>query len=100
MIRRIRWLGYILRLPKETPVRLSLYEALQQTKRPKGRPTTTWTQVANNELKELDYDLKLINDKSIHLTSDRKKWDSLIKCMTEAPYVDDDDPPDCFLVKA
>ena len=39
--RRLNWLGHLVRLPKETPARQALEEALQPAKKKKGRPQTS-----------------------------------------------------------
>ncbi len=40
--RRLKWLGYLMRLLTETPAQQALQESLCPTKRPPGKPKTTW----------------------------------------------------------
>ncbi len=49
--RRLKWLGHLLRLPTETPARKALEECLRPSKRPQGRPKTTWISQVNEDLK-------------------------------------------------
>ena len=50
--RRLRFFGHICRLPQNTPARLILSESLRPTKKPKGRPKTTYLSVLRNQLKD------------------------------------------------
>ncbi|XP_071941096.1 uncharacterized protein [Antedon mediterranea] len=40
--RRLTWYGHLLRLNENTPAKIALGEAQRKTKKPKGRPKTTW----------------------------------------------------------
>ena len=40
------------RLPETTPVKIALREALRPSKKPRGRPRTTYLQVIKTQLKE------------------------------------------------
>ena len=48
--RRLNWLGHLMRLPPETPARISLHEALRTTKRKRGKAKTTWLKVIEKDL--------------------------------------------------
>ncbi len=78
-LRRLKWLGHLMRLPEESPTRLALEEALRIVKRPQGRPKTTWISMMNGELKKINSKLYI---GSLHLaeeTNNRKRWNCLIK---------------------
>ncbi len=46
----LKLLGHLVTLPKETPARISLHEALRETKRKKGKPKTTWLKLTEQDL--------------------------------------------------
>ena len=48
--RRLNWVGHLMRLPPETPARISIYEALRTTKRKRGKAKTTWLKVIEKDL--------------------------------------------------
>ncbi|KAJ8043077.1 hypothetical protein HOLleu_10014 [Holothuria leucospilota] len=50
-MRRMKWVGYLIRLPAESPARQALQESLPPTRRSRGRPITTWCSRVNNDLK-------------------------------------------------
>jgi len=50
--RRLNWLGHLMRLHPETPVQLSLEEALRPAKRPVGHPKTTWISCVCKDLEK------------------------------------------------
>ena len=52
-MRRMKWVGHLMRLPPETPARRALQESLRPTRRPRGRPITTWCSRVNNDLKNI-----------------------------------------------
>ena len=77
--RRLNWLGHLMRLDSETPVRKSLSEVLGKTKRPPGKPTYTWIQLIKDDLKLINIELNLNCEKEtiktlIVLTENRPKW--------------------------
>ncbi len=74
--RRLNWLGHMMRLDEQTPVRLSLTEALSNVHRKVGRPTLIW-------LKHIQKDLNLVNtnlniDKTTP-TENRANWRRMIR---------------------
>ena len=67
--RRINWLGHLLRLPEELPAKLAPWEYLRKTKRPPGKPKTTWMILLKKDLSpeevdphDLDHVTTLAND--------------------------------------
>ena len=46
----MRWFVHIMRLPEETPVHQALVYALQDYKRPTGRPALTWISMMKKQL--------------------------------------------------
>ena len=83
--RRLNWLGHLMRLPPETPARISLYEALRTTKRKRGKAKTTWLKVIEKDLSgnvKLDVfkdPAEITITKLINVTGDRKVWRTIVK---------------------
>ena len=77
--RRLRWLGHLMRLPEDSPARLALIEALKPSRRPQGRPKTTWISNMNKELQSIDPTLKLGTPQLEELCKNRAKWNSMIR---------------------
>ena len=84
--RRLNWLGHLMRLDEETPVRRSLREALTDVKRKVGRPCLTWIKVIEKDLAKIDIDLDVngstpdeLLQKLVDLTKDRKKWRETVR---------------------
>ena len=81
--RRLSWFGHLMRLPPGTPAKQSLSHFIEPTKRPIGRPKTTWLSTIMNDLKEHS-NLQIHNKLSTTLQelenvcSDRKNWTRLI----------------------
>lgn len=73
-IRRLRFLGHILRLPTETPVRQALSEFCKKHKNPRGAPKTTWYKTVVKNLKDRGYTF----EQALSLANERKSWRSLI----------------------
>ena len=88
--RRLNWLGHMMRLDANTPVRKALDESLKPAKRNRGKPPTTWLKVVENDLKPL-VNLELSKNTPFQttqtltqLTQDRNEWSSRIKDMMES----------------
>ena len=84
--RRLNWLGHLMRLKKETPVRLALSESLKPVNRKVGRPCLTWMKLIEKDLTSVNIDLKLNSSppediiKNLEeLTENRNVWRNLIK---------------------
>ena len=75
--RRLSWLGHLYRLPEDTPAHQALMESLKPTKKPRGRPATTWISMINNDLKE--FGLKLGEEELVEKTHERLVWKTLIQ---------------------
>ncbi len=82
--RRLNWLGHLMRLHPQTPVRQALAEALRHTKKPQGRPQTCWLTVIKEDLAVIgiNLDFKKPSTETIdyleNLTRDRDKWRLLV----------------------
>ena len=72
-----------MRLPPETPARISLHEALRTTKR--GKAKTTWLKVIEKDLSgnvKLDVfkdPAEITITKLINVTRDREVWRTVVK---------------------
>ena len=53
--RRMKWTGHLLRLPINTPARLSTIEALKPAKKNRGRPPLTWHKLIESDVKKLGF---------------------------------------------
>ena len=83
--RRLNWLGHLMRLPPETPARISLYEAIRTTKRKRGKAKTTWLKVTEKDLSD-NVKLDVFKDpaeitimKLINVTRDREVCRTIVK---------------------
>ena len=54
--RRITWFGHLLRLSNETPAKQALQEFTRKTKRPQGKPKTTWLSQLKKDLSSVNID--------------------------------------------
>ena len=63
----MRWLGHILRMSDDTPVRKALEYAQQPFKKPRGKPKSTWISIMINE-----HTLTLEN--ACAIAQDRNAW--------------------------
>ena len=83
-IRRLTWLGHMMRLHPETPARNAFEEYLRKVKRPQGRPKTTWMQTIRQDLSKIGIKLDLSNarktlNKLVELTQNRTDWSNIVK---------------------
>ena len=76
-----------MRLDRQTPVRLALFESLQPGRRERGRPSLTWIKLIEKdvELKDIKPNLKDQRTPEENITvleglaEDRNKWRKLVK---------------------
>ena len=75
-----------MRLDRQTPVRLALYESLQPVQRKRGRSSLTWIKIIEKDLASVDIKLNLNNKASEETTAtleglaeDRNRWERLVK---------------------
>ena len=73
--KRLKWLGHVFRLPKNSPAPTALREALRKVKKPRGGQIATWISIVNRQLKELEVPNFEIAET---IAQDRKLWSSLI----------------------
>ena len=86
--RRLTFLGHVMRLNENTPVRIALNEALTPTRNKVGRPKDTWLKTIADDLNSGGY---VINTKRreetmntlLSITQDRKKWRSIVKTLMQ-----------------
>lgn len=81
--RRLTWLGHMMRLHPETPVRVALTEHLRTVKRKQGRPPLTWLQTIKRDLKTV-ININLQNQKeTLELLelkcADRRGWRVIVR---------------------
>ena len=88
--RRLNWLGHLMRMPIDTPARISLYEALRPSKKKVGKTPTTWLRVIEKDLKNI-INLNVYNDNVDHtiaeltrVTRDRNEWTKTIRNIMES----------------
>ena len=80
--RRLSFFGHVCRLPETTPVKVALREALRPSKKPRGRPKTTYLQVIKTQLKERD--IQTLEDAMIE-AKDRVKWRAIVQERSFSP---------------
>ena len=83
--RHLNWLGHLMRIPPETPTRISLHEALKTTKRKRGKAKIAWLKVIEEDLSG-NVKLDVFKDpaeitimKLINVTRDREVWRTIAK---------------------
>ena len=84
--RRLNWLGHLMRLDEQTPVRHSLQESLSDIQGKVGRPKLKWIKVIEKDLVSVNINLDLNRStpdntirKLVELTNDRKDWRKIIR---------------------
>ncbi len=79
--RRLNWLGHLLRLPDETPAKQALKEFLRKTKRPPGKPKTTWLSQIKQQLSHLGIDPCDLDHVTAltGLANDRDAWRTMVR---------------------
>ena len=73
--KRLTFFGHVCRLPETTLGKIALREALRPSKKPRGRPKTTYLQVIKTQLKERH---KTLEDAMIE-AKDRVKWRAIVQ---------------------
>ena len=74
-VRRLRWLGHVLRLPQSSPASIALKEALRIVNKPRGGPIATWLSLVKKQLVQLnvpDFEIAEL------IAQSRNHWSSLI----------------------
>ncbi len=73
-IRRMKWLGHLLRLNENAPASIALKETNKTSGKKKRGNHQTWRKLVNNDLKEIDQNLTIDDIKLRTITEDRKVW--------------------------
>ena len=60
-IRRLKWLGHMMRLHPGTEAKKAFEEDLRKVKRPQGRPKAKWMQTIRKDLSKIGVDLRMLN---------------------------------------
>ena len=85
--RRFTFLGHVMRLHSDTPVRKALHICLQTSKNKVGRPTVTWLRTIKKDLEKCNVIINLNNPSTEtileNLASDRMKWNELKKMLMQ-----------------
>ena len=78
-IRRVRWLGHLLRLPEEAPARKALDIYLHYlVKHPRDAKKISWVDTVNKDLKSY---ANITIEEGRELAQDRKEWRSIVARM-------------------
>ena len=73
--KRLKWLGHVFRLPRDSPAPTALREALVKVKKPKGGQISTWISIVQKQLIELNVpDFEIAET----IAQNRNLWSSLI----------------------
>ena len=76
--RRLKWLGHLLRLPKEIPTKQAVHQVIP-IKRPRGKPNATWVNLIRKEMAALNINFYLQNfNQILTLANDRAAWNNLV----------------------
>ena len=87
--RRLTWFGHLLRLPSDTPAREALKIYATPTKKPSGKPKTTWLSTIFSDLKCYS-DIQIVGDIGKDLERleliciNRKEWARIVDCTISA----------------
>ena len=88
--RRLKWLGHMMRMDKQIPVRKALEEALRPAKKRRGKPPTTWMKAIEKDLNQIiqlninTHTPEQIIQTPESVTKDRKQWAHHIKDIMES----------------
>ena len=73
-IRRLKWLGHVYRLDKNTPAAQSLRHATEYYKKKRGGQRLTWLKSIEKQLIEINIE----PTNAMNLSQDREKWRNII----------------------
>ena len=76
-IRRLKWIGHLMRLDDNTPAKIALEEFQRKVKKPRGKQKTTWVKCANEDLSSLNLP-PLESAELLRILKDRDHWRALI----------------------
>ena len=86
--RRLSWLGHLLRLNEETPVRKALNIYCENLRNPVGRPKQAWLNIVLKDISEnSNININNTNDQGLfieellELSKNRNEWNNMIKHM-------------------
>ena len=74
--RRLKWFGKIARMDPSTSAHSALHYALEQFRRPRGRPPKTWLSIMKQQLRS---ELNMNWNEAFDITKDENVWKTLIK---------------------
>ena len=85
--RRFTFLGHVLRLHPDTPIKQSLQEVFKPSRKKRGRPPTTWASTIKQDLAKINIQIKLDDPTTIKtlvtIASDRNNWKILKKMLMQ-----------------
>ena len=85
-IRRLNWMGHLLRLDPSTPARKSLNELAKPSQKKRGRPPCNWLNTVYHDIKgamtDIPRDPVLLIQTLEALAADRKRWKDIVRCST------------------
>ena len=67
--------GHMVRLPTDTPVQQAIKEVRRPTKRPVGKPTSSWIQTMTRQLDSIG----MTWDEAVQAAQDRDGWRQVVK---------------------
>ena len=73
-VRRRRFAGHVMRLPKERPAKVAMRWTPAGGKRKRGRPKTTWRKTFQEDLQEMGIDWSSAQSAA----TDRSRWRALV----------------------
>ena len=84
--RRLKFVGHILRLDNETPIKKAIIECVTEYKLKQGRPKTTWIRTIYNDFNKIigsnHLNIDFIN-KLTEITKDKEKFNNIVKSLME-----------------
>ena len=83
-IRRLRWVGHMMRLPENAPLKLALTEACKHSKGFKNNNIITWIKTVKKDLKSINEEYFIESVHEGRLADDREWWERKIFNETSA----------------